>query len=420
MAVNGKSRRAYKGAPVSNALGSSTLSTSDTSINLAVAVSGWPTGTDPFFIVIDPGTTKEEKVCVIYNTTTNLVVVNPAATSGWTANVLGRGVDDTTAKSHDPGATIYPVFTALEANQANELVSKYANAGSVVYQGTGTPGTFTELTLGTAAQVLAVNTGGTAPQWRNAVDIGLVGPTGPTGPTGPQGVTGPTGAQGNLGPTGAAGAQGGIGPTGPTGPTGAAGAASTVAGPQGPTGPAGSTSYTATSLSDGGYNILRNAGLWQIQSGIDTPIIYATNAEISLIGSYSSTAGTGTSLIRVSNGAVRVSSSRRELKNDIADFDNGLEIVNQLRPRTFKWNDAPDDPEFEKGLHRDYTEHGFIVQEIEEVSADLLHYIPDTDGSRKAIMWKTNDVISLLVSAVKELSAKVNTLEARLTQLENQ
>jgi hypothetical protein len=172
MAVNGKSRRAYKGAPVSNALGSSTLSTSGTSITLANAVSGWPTGTDPFFIVIDPGTTKEEKVCVIYNTTTNLIVVNPAATSGWTANVLGRGVDDTTAKSHDPGAIIYPVFTALEANQANELVSKYANAGSVVYQGTGTPGTFTELALGTAGLALTVNSGATAPQW------GQVGTTG--------------------------------------------------------------------------------------------------------------------------------------------------------------------------------------------------------------------------------------------------
>jgi len=173
MAVNGKSRRAYKGAPVSNALGSSTLSSSDTSINLAAAVSGWPVGTDPFFIVIDPGTTKEEKICVIYNTTTNLIVVNPAATSGWTANVLGRGCDDTSAKTHDPGAIIYPVFTALEANQANELVSKYANSGSIVYQGSGTPGTFTELALGTASQVLAVNSGATAPAWSKVADANV-------------------------------------------------------------------------------------------------------------------------------------------------------------------------------------------------------------------------------------------------------
>jgi len=285
--------------------------------------------------------------------------------------------------------------------------------------------------------------GATGPQGVSGTPSSVAGPSGPqgvsgvpgtngaVGATGPQGTTGATGPQGVAGPSGPQGAQGVAGPSGPSGPQGVAGstggtgaqgpqgaAGGTGAqGPQGIQGPAGSTSYTATSLSDEGSNILRNAGLWQIQSGIDTPIIYATNAEISLIGSYSSTTGSGTSLIRVSNGAVRVSSSRRELKNDIADFDNGLEIVNQLRPRTFKWNDAPDDPEFEKGLHRDYTEHGFIVQEIEEVSADLLHYIPDTDGSRKAIMWKTNDVISLLVSAVKELSSQVADLKLEVDTL---
>lgn len=170
---------------------------------------------------------------------------------------------------------------------------------------------------------------------------------------------------------------------------------------------------TATSLSNEGSNILRNAGLWQIQSGIDTPIVYANNIEVGLIGSYSAETGGGTALIRVSNGAVRVTNSRRELKNEIADFDNGLEIINQLRPRTFKWKDQPNDPEFEKGLHRDYIEHGFIVEEIGEVSTDLLNYIPDTDGSRKPVMWKTNDVISILVKAVQELSAKVEALEAQ-------
>jgi hypothetical protein len=162
---------------------------------------------------------------------------------------------------------------------------------------------------------------------------------------------------------------------------------------------------------------LRNGGYWQIQSGIDTPIVYANNIEVGLIGSYSSSTGAGTSLIRVSNGAVRVTSSRRELKNDIADFDNGLEIVNQLRPRTFKWKDQADDPEFEKGLHRDYTEHGFIVEEIEEVSANLLNYIPDNDGSRKPVMWKTNDVISILVQAVKELSSQVADLKLEVDTL---
>jgi hypothetical protein len=156
MTVNGKSRRSYRGAPVSNTLGV-TLNEAATSITLAVAVSGWSTDAEPFFVVVDPGTAKEEKICVKYSSSTTLTVVDPSATSTWGASAAGRAFDGTVDRQHEQGAVIYPVFTALEANQANELVSKYANAGSVVYQGSGTPGTFTELVVGTAAHVLKVN-----------------------------------------------------------------------------------------------------------------------------------------------------------------------------------------------------------------------------------------------------------------------
>jgi microcystin-dependent protein len=172
MAVNGKSRRSYRGAPVSNTLGA-TLNAAATSITLAVAVSGWSTDGEPFFVVVDPGTAKEEKICVKYASSTTLTVVDPAATSTWGASSAGRGFDNTTDQSHATGAVIYPVFTATEANHANELVSKYANAGSVVYQGSGTPGTFTELAIGTANQVLTVNAGATAPQWNAIVNANV-------------------------------------------------------------------------------------------------------------------------------------------------------------------------------------------------------------------------------------------------------
>jgi len=130
------SRRSYKGAAVANALASGTLAAGATSITLASAMTGWSTGTNPFFIVIDPGTAKEEKVCVIYNTATTLTVVDPNVTSGWSANAAGRGCDDTQDRQHDGGATVYPVFTAVEANQANELVSKYTTNGDIVVHGT--------------------------------------------------------------------------------------------------------------------------------------------------------------------------------------------------------------------------------------------------------------------------------------------
>lgn len=172
MPVNGKSRRSYRGAPVSNTLGV-TLSVNATNITLSVAMSGWSTDAEPFFVVVDPGTAKEEKICVKYSSATTLTVVDPAATSTWGASANGRGFDGTTDRQHEQGAVIYPVFTSIEANQANELVSKYANAGSVVYQGSGTPGTFTELAIGTAGQALKVNAGATAPEWGQIPTAGI-------------------------------------------------------------------------------------------------------------------------------------------------------------------------------------------------------------------------------------------------------
>jgi microcystin-dependent protein len=164
------SRRSYKGAPVSNTLGGSGLAANATTINIASALSGWPTGSEPFFVVVDPGTAKEEKVCVIYASTTSLTVVDPAVTSSWSASVNGRGADDTTDRAHDAGAVIYPVFTAREANDANRLVATYANQGGIVYQGASNPA---QLAIGTAGQVLKVNSGATAPEWGQVTNAGI-------------------------------------------------------------------------------------------------------------------------------------------------------------------------------------------------------------------------------------------------------
>jgi microcystin-dependent protein len=165
-----KSRRSYKGAPVSNTLASGGLAAGATTISLATAMSGWPTGSAPFFVVVNPGTANEEKICVVYATTTTLTVVDEEVTSGWSASANGRGCDDTTDRVHAGGATIYPVFTALEANQANLLVSTYANEGGIVYQGASNPA---QLAIGTAGQVLKVNSGATAPEWGQVTNAGV-------------------------------------------------------------------------------------------------------------------------------------------------------------------------------------------------------------------------------------------------------
>ena len=109
-------RRQYKGAAVATTTTNS-LNTSDTSVTIA-SNTGWPSSAGvPFYVVIDPGTSAEEKC---------------SATISGTTLTLTRAQDDTTASNHTSGATIYPVFTANDADEANELVSKLTTKGDLL------------------------------------------------------------------------------------------------------------------------------------------------------------------------------------------------------------------------------------------------------------------------------------------------
>jgi hypothetical protein len=145
------SRLSHKGGAVQNTLGSQLL-VGGTTISLSSTPSGWPAAGAPFFVVIDPGTAKEEKLSVVYVSGTTLNVVDETDyTDPWATSVNGRGVDDTTAYQHEAGAVIYPVFTAREANQANELVSSYTANGDLVVHGSTS---FKKIAVGTNAHVL--------------------------------------------------------------------------------------------------------------------------------------------------------------------------------------------------------------------------------------------------------------------------
>lgn len=87
------------------------ITDSATSITIA-ASTGWPTGgVGPFYVIIDPDNASLEKVKIVSRSGTTLTVA-----SG------GRGVDGTTAVAHN-GAAIYPVFPAVEADEANAHIA---------------------------------------------------------------------------------------------------------------------------------------------------------------------------------------------------------------------------------------------------------------------------------------------------------
>jgi microcystin-dependent protein len=108
-------RKAYKGAPVTTTL-SALLSAGGTSCTVA-SVAGWPT-TFPFYIVIEPGTSREEKVRVTGATGTTLTIA--------------RNQDDTSDVEHASASTVYVVFTAVEADEANQIASAMTTKGDLI------------------------------------------------------------------------------------------------------------------------------------------------------------------------------------------------------------------------------------------------------------------------------------------------
>jgi len=147
-------RRQYKGAAASTTT-TNALSVSDTSVTLA-ATTGFPSAAGvPFFVVIDPGTSSEEKC---------------SATISGSTLTLTRAQDDTTAAVHASGATIYPVFTADEADEANFLASRYTTKGDiVVFNGTDV------VRVGTGANdtvLTADSTQSSGVKWSTAISSG--------------------------------------------------------------------------------------------------------------------------------------------------------------------------------------------------------------------------------------------------------
>jgi microcystin-dependent protein len=154
MATTPKTRRVYKGAATPTTITTS-ISNSADAVSISAAT-GWPT-VGPFYAVIDPGLSTEEKIYV-------------GAIAGTALTSITRGVDDTSGVGHDSGAVIYPVFTATDADEANQLTATYTTKGGIVYMGDPS---FTQLAIGsTAGHALKVASTG-VPEWGQLGSVGL-------------------------------------------------------------------------------------------------------------------------------------------------------------------------------------------------------------------------------------------------------
>jgi len=146
-------RRQYAGAAVATTI-TGALGAGGTSVTLT-ATTGWPsTAGVTFFVVLSPGTSLEEK-CL-------------ATISGSTLT-LTRGQDGTTAQSHPAGASIYPVFSRQDADDANRFLSALTTRGDLLTMGSGPDPA--RIAIGAANTVLTSNS--TDASWATIVNANV-------------------------------------------------------------------------------------------------------------------------------------------------------------------------------------------------------------------------------------------------------
>jgi len=260
--------------------------------------------------------------------------------------------------------------TPSNANQVNDnftAVKSFAETELVQIDGSVKAGT---AAIADSAVTTAKIADASITVGKLAAGVAISGPVGPTGPTGPQGPQGPQGIQGI----------------------------------QGVPGPGANQALNTDS----------DVTFFRVNSTGTSPLYVPF-----LQGS-----GSVNGLVLRSDGFVCVNSassvSLREYKENIVDVDSGLEKINSLRPRSFKFKDSFVESDYLEDTHDMLVQkqYGFIVEEVIEVDEDLVHYSVK-DGELTPQMWKSNAVISLAVSAIQELSEKVKALEARIVELES-
>jgi len=117
------------------------------------------------------------------------------------------------------------------------------------------------------------------------------------------------------------------------------------------------------------------------------------------------------------DGTTYVSSDQRH-KTNIIDNPYGLSTILQLQPRKFDRINSLGEVE-----QNNTNILGFIAQEVIEVLPEAVNYYPDEDtpndiGWCRAYSLSESYIVSTLVNAVKELSAKNDLLEERIAALE--
>ena len=116
-------------------------------------------------------------------------------------------------------------------------------------------------------------------------------------------------------------------------------------------------------------------------------------------------------------GGSYVTPSDIRLKHDIIDISNGLEIIDQLNPIFYKRTKNFDALDNSGNFKEPYIlEAGLIAQEIYKINDLSYSVVKGTDT--KPFYLNYNNIFIYALSAIKQLSDKVNYLEEKISKLE--
>ena len=115
-------------------------------------------------------------------------------------------------------------------------------------------------------------------------------------------------------------------------------------------------------------------------------------------------------------GSLTQNSSDIRLKENIQPITNSLEKVKSLSGFTYNWNKTAQDLGFKGGGH-DELQVGLSAQDVEKIQPEVVKPAP-VDNTYKTIQYEK--LVPLLVEAIKELKAKVETLESESLKLKEE
>ena len=427
-----KTRRAYTGAAAATTTTSAIAASGTTSFTVAAAT-GWPYGSDPFFVVLSPGTASEEKV-----------LVTRAGSSDTTINIASdsnRGQDGTSAVSHSSGVPVFPVFTALDADEANELAAKWTAKGDLVSHGSST---FERLAVGTNDHVLTAASGEASGLKWSQVGSGSIADSAVTtskindlavtdAKVNDVGTSKITGLEEYIEDV-IAGAL--VAGTSITVTYDDVGNTITVAhadtSSQASINNSNGTVIQDVTLDDSGHVTALGSvnldGRYYTETEADARFLRGDTSDtmsgtltltgdlratgvLDSDGSYAQTTANAANIYFGVNRELYRSTSSIRYKTDVETLDNGhADAVFSLRPVWFR--------SVAQGDNSEWSYYGFIAEEVASVDPRLVYFGRDESGALVPEGVQYDRVVPHLVNVVQRQQAQIDALEARLAALE--